>query len=128
MEELTKLLDENPRVQFLYEASVCGGIPIINIMKRSSHDRVTRVVGIMNGTTNYVLSEMDSKGVDYQSVSKKVLRLMTGLTYPINMSPPNRVVRLKTRQCRSWKFSHTVKLYGEDSGIGIASRFFVVSL
>lgn len=59
-------------MNFLYEAAVCGGIPIINTMRRSlAPDQISRVVGIMNGTTNYMMSEMSAKGLSYQSVSRR---------------------------------------------------------
>src|SRR5580693_5277884 len=48
------------------EASVAGAIPLLRPLRESlAGDRVTRVIGIVNGTTNYVLTKMDSTGAGY---------------------------------------------------------------
>jgi homoserine dehydrogenase len=55
-----------------YEASVAGGIPILRaLMDSFSSDRVTRIMGIVNGTTNYILSKMSREGADYEEVLKE---------------------------------------------------------
>ena len=52
-----------------FEASVAGGIPIIQVVNHSlSSDRVLRIRGILNGTCNFILSEMANGGSDYQDV------------------------------------------------------------
>jgi homoserine dehydrogenase len=49
-----------------YEAAVAGAIPLIRPLRESLHgDRVTRVLGIVNGTTNFILSSMDSTGAGF---------------------------------------------------------------
>ncbi|RAL26435.1 homoserine dehydrogenase [Thermoflavimicrobium daqui] len=49
-----------------YEASVAGGIPILRaLMDSFSSDRITKITGIVNGTTNYILSKMSHEGADY---------------------------------------------------------------
>ncbi len=59
-------------VGFLFEASVGGGIPIIRpIMECLTANRITEVMGIVNGTTNYMLTKMTELGEDYQSVLKE---------------------------------------------------------
>ena len=46
-------------VDLLYEASVAGGIPLIRLLRESlAGERITRVMGIVNGTTNYILTRM----------------------------------------------------------------------
>jgi len=53
-------------VDLAYEAAVAGAIPIIKPMKESlAGDRVTQVVGILNGTTNYILTQMTEAGADF---------------------------------------------------------------
>ncbi len=53
-------------VDVLFEASVAGGIPIVRPMKESlAGDRVKRVMGIVNGTTNYILTQMSETGVSF---------------------------------------------------------------
>lgn len=58
-------------VCYLYEASVGGGIPIIApLLNCLTANRVTRIAGILNGTTNYILTEMLTKGVSFESALK----------------------------------------------------------
>ena len=55
-------------VDILFEASVGGGIPIIGPLKRSlDSNEITSVMGIVNGTTNYMLTRMAEDGLDYDS-------------------------------------------------------------
>lgn len=57
---------ERAHVDLYFEAAVAGAIPVIRPLTQSlAGDTVLRVAGIVNGTTNYILSEMDSTGVDY---------------------------------------------------------------
>ena len=72
MHPLMSLLSEHPQVRFGYEAAVCGGIPIIHTMQDGHMvDSITKVMGIMNGTTNFMLSKMDREGVAYADVLKE---------------------------------------------------------
>jgi len=55
-------------VDLLFEASVAGGIPIMRPLRESlAGDRIRRVLGIVNGTTNYILSSMSESGVSFQT-------------------------------------------------------------
>jgi homoserine dehydrogenase len=57
---------EEAGVDLLFEAAVAGGIPIIRPMKESlAGDRIKRVMGIVNGTTNYVLTKMSETGATF---------------------------------------------------------------
>ncbi len=57
---------ENAHVDLYFEAAVAGAIPVIRPLTQSlAGDTVLRVAGIVNGTTNYILSEMDSTGATY---------------------------------------------------------------
>jgi len=59
---------EHAHVDLYFEAAVAGAIPVIRPLTQSlSGDTVLRVAGIVNGTTNYILSEMDSTGADYEA-------------------------------------------------------------
>ncbi|TYP73840.1 homoserine dehydrogenase [Paenibacillus methanolicus] len=60
----------------LYEASVAGGIPIIRtLIEGFSSDRITKIMGIVNGTTNYILTKMSQEGADYADVLKEAQAL-----------------------------------------------------
>lgn len=59
------------KVNYLFEASVGGGIPIIRPLNSSlTADEITEITGILNGTTNYILTEMSEKGADFDAVLK----------------------------------------------------------
>ena len=67
-EEIFRLADE-AKVEVAFEASVGGGIPIIEPMKHSLiSNEVSSVLGIVNGTTNYMLTRMDEDGMPYDDV------------------------------------------------------------
>ena len=62
---------ESKNINFLFEASVGGGIPIIRPLKTSlAPDEIEEISGILNGTTNYILTEMTNNGSDFDSVLK----------------------------------------------------------
>ena len=64
------------RVEFLFEASVGGGIPIITPLKESlTANRITEVMGIVNGTTNYMLTQMTNCGNDYETALREAQEL-----------------------------------------------------
>lgn len=68
--ELIKIAKEN-KVSYLFEAAVGGGIPIIRPLNTSlTADEITEVTGILNGTTNYILTEMSEKGSAFEDVLK----------------------------------------------------------
>src|SRR5262245_23209726 len=59
-----------------YEAAVAGAIPLLRPLRESLHgDRITRVTGIVNGTTNYILSNMDSTGASFQDALEQATAL-----------------------------------------------------
>jgi homoserine dehydrogenase len=59
-----------------YEASVAGGIPILrSLVDGFSSDRITKLMGIVNGTTNYILTKMTKQGAAYEDVLKEAQRL-----------------------------------------------------
>ena len=69
--ELIALAKEND-ANFLFEASVGGGIPIIRPINESlSADEITEITGILNGTTNYILTKMSDEGLDFDAVLKE---------------------------------------------------------
>ncbi len=58
-------------INFLFEASVGGGIPIIRPLNQSlTADEIYEITGILNGTTNYMLTKMSKEGLDYDEVLK----------------------------------------------------------
>lgn len=73
--ELFDLAKEN-NVQIQFEASVCGGIPIINTLKQTlSANNFSKIIGILNGTTNYILTEMLNNNLSYETCLKEAQKL-----------------------------------------------------
>ena len=67
---------EKAGVDLYYEAAVAGAIPIIRPMRESLvGDHITRVMGIVNGTTNFILTKMDEEGRDFPSVLAEAQKL-----------------------------------------------------
>ena len=79
---LAKLAEKN-KVNLEFEASVAGGIPIVRTLKESlATNKFDKVVGILNGTCNYILSEMESSKDSFVNVLKKAQNL--GYAEPSN--------------------------------------------
>lgn len=69
--ELLEMAREN-NVNFLFEASVGGGIPIIRPLNQSvTADEIYEITGILNGTTNFILTKMEKEGKDFDEVLKE---------------------------------------------------------
>jgi homoserine dehydrogenase len=63
-------------VDLYYEASVAGAIPLLRPLRESlAGDRITRVAGIVNGTTNFILSAMTASGASYADALEEATRL-----------------------------------------------------
>ena len=69
-------LAEKNKVNLEFEASVAGGIPIIRTIKEGlTTNKINKVFGILNGTTNYILTEMEKTGETFDKVLKKAQQL-----------------------------------------------------
>ncbi len=67
-DQLAKIA-ENNKVNLEFEASVCGGVPIIRTLKESLiANKIFKFYGILNGTSNYILSSMDKKNENFHEV------------------------------------------------------------
>lgn len=72
------LLDtaQENKKDFLFEAAVAGGIPIIRPLKQClAGNDITTAIGIVNGTTNYILTKMSEEGMEYDDALKKAKEL-----------------------------------------------------
>ncbi len=68
--ELVELAKKNG-ASYLFEASVGGGIPLLRTIKDSlRHEKIDSITGILNGTTNYILTKMDKEGIGFATVLK----------------------------------------------------------
>ncbi len=67
-DQLAKIAEKN-KVNLEFEASVCGGVPIIRSLKESLiANKISKIYGIFNGTSNYILSSMDHKNKNFDAV------------------------------------------------------------
>lgn len=80
--ELFNLAEKHNKV-VLYEAAIAGGIPLIMPIKTiMAGNKISKIRGILNGTTNYILTKMDNDGASYESVLKEAQELGYAETDP----------------------------------------------
>ena len=81
--DLLSSLAEKNKVNLEFEASVGGGIPILRTIKEGlATNKIKKVYGILNGTCNYILSEMEETNDNFKNVLKKAQKL--GYAEPVN--------------------------------------------
>ena len=74
-DQLAKIAEKN-RVNFEFEASVCGGVPVIRSLKEGLiANKINKIYGILNGTSNYILSSMDKNNKTFNEVLEDAKRL-----------------------------------------------------
>ena len=74
-DQLSKIAERN-KVNFEFEAAVCGGIPIIRTIKEGLiANNINKIYGILNGTSNYILSSMDKDKLEYKDALLKAQKL-----------------------------------------------------
>ena len=74
-DQLSKIAERN-KVNLEFEASVCGGVPIIRSLKEGLiANKINKVFGIFNGTSNYILSSMDKENKSFNEVLKNAQKL-----------------------------------------------------
>ena len=68
---LSKIAEKN-KVNLEFEASVCGGVPIIRSLKEGLiANKISKIYGIFNGTSNYILSSMDKENKNFDDILKR---------------------------------------------------------
>ena len=83
-DQLSKIAEEN-NVNLEFEAAVCGGVPIIRSLKEGLiANKISRVYGIFNGTSNYILSTMDKKNKNFNDVLTDAKKLGYAETNPLS--------------------------------------------
>ena len=83
-DELAYLAEKN-NVNLEYEASVAGGVPIIRSIKEGLiANKITKIYGILNGTTNYILSSMEKSGKNFHDVLNEAKRLGFAESNPLS--------------------------------------------
>ena len=78
MEQSCLRFAREKQVNFFFEASVGGGIPIIRPLYRClMGERIEEITGILNGTTNYILTKMDKEGETFENALKEAEKRKT---------------------------------------------------
>lgn len=142
--ELFRLAREKG-VGLYYEASVAGGIPVVQALKESlAGDSIAEVLGILNGTANYILSEMTTRGLEFDTALAQakelgyaeadptldiegfdtahklvvLIRLAFGKDYPLNELPISGITGV-TRQDIEFarEFGYRIKLIAQVRNI-----------
>jgi homoserine dehydrogenase len=129
-----------------YEASVAGAIPIVQTLKESlAANRIESLLGILNGTANYILTKMSGKGLDFGEALKKaqekgyaeadptldiegldaahklvlLIRLAYGENYPLARLPVEGITRVTPVDIRfAAEFGYVIKLIGQVRRVG----------
>ncbi len=124
-----------------YEASAAGAIPIVQALKESlAGNRILSLLGILNGTANYILTKMTGKGLEFQEALEKaqargyaeadptldiegldaahklvlLIRLAYGENYPLARLPVEGITRVTPTDIRfAAEFGYTIKLIGQ---------------
>ena len=74
-DQLSKIAEKN-KVNLEFEASVCGGVPIIRSLKEGLiANKISKIYGILNGTSNYILSSMEKENKNFDSVLSNAKKL-----------------------------------------------------
>ena len=82
-DKLAKIAEKN-KVNLEFEASVCGGVPIIRSLKEGLiANKISKIYGIFNGTSNYVLSSMDKQKKNFDEVLSNAKKLGYAETNPV---------------------------------------------
>ena len=81
-DQLSKIAEKN-KVNLEFEASVCGGVPIIRSLKEGLiANKISKIYGIFNGTSNYILSSMDKENKNFEEVLLNAKKLGYAETNP----------------------------------------------
>lgn len=138
-EEIFKLAAQK-NLSIGYEASVCGAIPVVKTMRESlAANRILTISGILNGTSNYILSAMTSEGAHFKEALKKaqelgfaeadptldiegidaahkltlLIRLAWGVDYPFEKLPVTGITQVAPEDIQfAREFGYNIKLLG----------------
>ena len=114
-DQLAKIAEKN-NVNFEFEASVCGGVPIIRSLKESLiANKISKIYGILNGTTNYILSSMDKQNKNFQevlSIAKKLGYAESNPTSDLNGDDVSSKLKILSSLCFNSFLSNKIYVEG----------------
>ncbi len=114
-DKLSSIAEEN-KVNLEFEAAVCGGVPIIRSLKESLiANKINRVYGIFNGTSNYILSTMDIKNKDFNEVLEEAKKLGYAESNPLadlNGDDVSSKLKILSSLCFNSFLNHNIHVEG----------------
>ena len=114
-DRLAKIAEKN-NVNLEFEASVCGGVPIIRSLKESLiANKISKIYGILNGTTNYILSSMDKQNKNFQevlSIAKKLGYAESNPTSDLNGDDVSSKLKILSSLCFNSFLSNKIYVEG----------------
>ena len=117
-DKLAKIAEEN-NVNLEFEASVCGGVPIIRSLKEGLiANKIEKVYGIFNGTSNYILSTMDKDKKDFGEVLNEAKDLGYAESNPIsdlNGEDVSSKLKILSSLCFNSFINHNIHIEGINS-------------
>ncbi len=114
-DQLAKIAEKN-NVNFEFEASVCGGVPIVRSLKESLiANKISKIYGIFNGTSNYILSSMDKQNKNFQevlSIAKKLGYAESNPTSDLNGDDVSSKLKILSSLCFNSFLSDNIYVEG----------------
>ena len=114
-DKLSKIAEKN-KVNLEFEAAVCGGVPIIRSLKEGLiANKITKIYGIFNGTSNYVLSAMDKENKNFDDVLKNAKKLGYAEANPIadlNGADVSAKLKILSSLCFNSFLNHNIYVEG----------------
>ena len=114
-DQLAKIAEKN-KVNLEFEAAVCGGVPIIRSLKESLiANKISKIYGILNGTSNYILSSMDKDNKNFQevlSIAKKLGYAETNPSADLNGDDVSAKLKILSSLCFNSFLSDNIYVEG----------------
>ena len=129
-DQLAKIAEKN-KVNLEFEAAVCGGVPIVRSLKEGLiANKISKIYGIFNGTSNYILSTMDKNNIEFKDVLQKAKKLGYAETNPsADLSGEDVAAKLKilSSLCFNSFINHSIYVEGikeiDQNDINNANKF-----
>ena len=117
-DQLAKIAEKN-KVNLEFEAAVCGGVPIIRSLKEGLiANKISRIYGILNGTSNYILSSMDKQNKSFDEVltnAKKLGYAESNPTADLNGEDVSAKLKILSSLCFNSFLNHNIYVEGIKS-------------
>ena len=114
-DQLAKIAEKN-KVNLEFEAAVCGGVPIIRSLKEGLiANKINKIYGIFNGTSNYILSNMDKQNKDFNEVlddAKKLGYAESNPTADLNGDDVSSKLKILSSLCFNSFLNHNIYVEG----------------